>query len=370
MISTKTFPASGDWKNAMWEILRDIKAHPGRESKSIVTTAMAVGKKMTPAEAKADKNIQELYGDDLRESSRLGVPFVTAAGNGNLPREPRDVYQIPSMLQDDDIPIIVVGAADYSGKKWDRSQTGDLVTLYTQVSTLSASTRTAQSSLIAALRLVRPNQILEYEPKSDSTFASAAPQVAGLIATYISYATKPWDDTKTGVDRINAIIEYLVSEDSSDERAANSGIRMIWNGATEDNHRHPQPEGTEYEPEPSDPGPTPAPELRNKVLSIIMQSYIDPILSESSWQFFASDYGVSSLCHESREAVLSVTLDGSPNVNNPPWPGGGFVLPNLDGMYCDYLNDGSNPGALWCHDRTERSKKVMISCREEDRKKG
>jgi hypothetical protein len=81
MISTKTFPASGDWKNAMWEILRDIKAHPGRESKSIVTTAMAVGKKMTPAEAKADKNIQELYGDDLRELSRLGVPFVTAAGN-------------------------------------------------------------------------------------------------------------------------------------------------------------------------------------------------------------------------------------------------------------------------------------------------
>jgi hypothetical protein len=192
----------------------------------------------------------------------------------------------------------------------------------------------------------------------------------------MSYATKPWDDSKTGVDRINAITEYILSDKSSYERAAGSGIRMIWNGATEKDHNSAQPEGAESQPEPLDPEPTasPAPERRNKALSIIMQHLIDPISNEVSWQFFASDYGVSPLCHPYQEAALSVTIDGPSDIDNPAWPGGSYTLRNLDGMDCDYLNDGSNPGALWCQDRNEakpengEEKKVMISRREEDRR--
>jgi hypothetical protein len=117
LVSVKMFPAAGNWENAMWEILNDIKAHPGREFRSAVTTGVAIDKFMTPAEAKADKEIQELYGDHLRELSALNVPFVTATGNGDSPDHPREVDQIPSVLQDDDMPLVVVGAADYEGHK-------------------------------------------------------------------------------------------------------------------------------------------------------------------------------------------------------------------------------------------------------------
>jgi hypothetical protein len=101
----------------------------------------------------------------------------------------------------------------------------------------------------------------------------------------MSYATKPWDDNKMGVDRINAIREYILSDKSSYERASSSGTRMIWNGATEKEHNGAQPEGAESQPEPgpSDPEPT------HKALSIIMQHLIDPISNEVSRQFFASD---------------------------------------------------------------------------------
>jgi hypothetical protein len=109
----------------------------------------------------------------------------------------------------------------------------------------------------------------------------------------MSYATKPWDDNKMGVDRINAIREYILSDKSSYERASSSGTRMIWNGATEKEHNGAQPEGAGSQPGPgpSDPEPTPASasERRNKALSIIMQHLIDPISNEVSRQFFASD---------------------------------------------------------------------------------
>jgi hypothetical protein len=85
----------------------------------------------------------------------------------------------------------------------------------------------------------------------------------------MSYTTKPWDDTKTDVDRINAIVKYLLSDDLSYERDPGSGIRMIWNGATEQNHKDATAESTESEPEPeptepepTEPEPTPAPSCR------------------------------------------------------------------------------------------------------------
>jgi hypothetical protein len=60
----------------------------------------------------------------------MGVPFVTASGNGNGPDTPREVDQIPTVLKDDDMPLIVVGASDYDGTVWEKSQGGDLVTIY------------------------------------------------------------------------------------------------------------------------------------------------------------------------------------------------------------------------------------------------
>jgi hypothetical protein len=217
--------------------------------------------------------------------------------------------------------------------------------------------------------------------------------VAGLIATYLSYATKPWDDRKTGIDRVKAIREYLVSDQSSWIRPAGvdpdptKSIRVVWNGATKDIHDDAEEdivedlpdtdEEEEEQPEPTpqrtvEPDPAPTPERRNKALSIIMQHLIDPISNELSWQFFASDYGVSSLCRPYQEAALSVTIDGPSDIDSPAWPGGTSTFDEVD---CDYMNDDSNPGALWCQDRNdakpengEKGKKIMILCRDENRR--
>jgi hypothetical protein len=208
----------------------------------------------------------------------------------------------------------------------------------------------------------------------------------------------PQDDSLTGIDRVKAIRAYLVSDQSSWIRPAGvdpdptKSIRVAWNGATKDIHDDAEevivddlPDTDEEDdaqstpaPQPTaepSPAPAPTPERRNKAISIIMQHLIDPISNEVSWQFFASDYGVSSLCHPYQEAALSVTIDGPSDTDNPAWPGGTFTLHNLDEVDCDYKNDRSNAGALWCQDRNEakpengeKEKKVMISCREEDRR--
>lgn len=185
----------------------------------------------------------------------------------------------------------------------------------------------------------------------------AAPQVAGLIATYLSYETKPWDDTKTGVERVKAIRDYLTSEKSSwvrDRDDPNSGIRVIWNGADAAAHGDDDDDGDDESPDdsvppPSSPAPPPKPSRKNKALSIIYQNYIDDISNENTWLFFNSDYGESSECRLDTQAMKTVPADG--NVDNPPWPAGTYEMGNLiDSSSCDYLNDGTNPGSLWCQD--------------------
>jgi hypothetical protein len=43
----------------------------------------------------------------------------------------------------------------------------------------------------------------------------AAPIVAGVIATYFNYDPAPWDASKTGKARVQAIKDFLVSDASS-----------------------------------------------------------------------------------------------------------------------------------------------------------
>jgi hypothetical protein len=210
----------------------------------------------------------------------------------------------------------------------------------------------------------------------------AAPQVAGLIATYLSYSTKPWDDSKTGVERVKAIRDYIVSEHSSWERAPDSGIRVIWNGATKDDHKHVsanEPDDSEPPQSSPVPEPPPTPSRKDKALSIIFQSVMDGISNDNSWLFFKGDYGESSVCRPFKDA-LKIEPAGSDSamVDNPPWPGGTYVLNDLvDGVKCAYLNDGSNPGALWCQNwdalpPTESQGPlpldVIINCKEEVRR--
>ena len=210
----------------------------------------------------------------------------------------------------------------------------------------------------------------------------AAPQVAGLIATYLSYETKPWDDTKTGVERVKAIRDYLTSEKSSwvrDRDDPNSGIRVIWNGADAAAHGDDDDDESpnDSDPPPSSPPPPSKPSRKNKALSIIFQRYFDGVWTDNSWLFFESDYGKSSVCRDEKQATRSEPAgDDYDMVKNPPWPGGTYEMNDLiDGVECDYLNDGTNPGSLWCQDWDAPSpedsegplpKDLEIKCKEEE----
>ncbi|KAI4962164.1 hypothetical protein J4E86_001196 [Alternaria arbusti] len=339
LVSSKMYPKSGDWENIMHLILRDINSHPGRASRSVVTTSIAIGLGgITPEAAKNDKQMQELYGDDLRTLSKLGVPFVASAGNAAKQPNRKDVDQIPMVLHDDDIPLIIVGGCDDEGNRADFSQAGPLVSIYALGDRVDCQSKVDEERTVA------------------SGSSLAAPQVAGLIATYLSYSTKPWDDSKTGVERVKAIRDYVTSEHSSWVRASGSNIRVIWNGATKADHGDDDDDDDDDDESPNDssptsPSPVPSatPSRKNKALSIISQNYIDDISNENTWLFFNSDYGESSECRLDTQAMKTVPADG--NVDNPPWPAGTYEMGNLiDSSSCDYLNDGTNPGSLWCQD--------------------
>ena len=94
------------------------------------------------------------------------------------------------------------------------------------------------------------------------------------------------------------------------------------------------------------------PSRQNKALSIIYQHWVDETGSKiNSWLFVPGDYGVDRVCAAEDQAQKMVSAPGDDDtVVNPPWPGGTFELNSLHGLECEYKNDGTNPGALFCQD--------------------
>ena len=121
--------------------------------------------------------------------------------------------------------------------------------------------------------------------------------------------------------------------------------------------------GTSAPPQPQPQSPSPSPPTsphKTKALSVILQNYIDEVTNENSWLFFTTSIGVSQLCHSDKDAISKVkTVDDPSIIDNPPWPGDTFPL-TLDGMECEYKNDGTNPGALWC-----KGKDGPIACQQD-----
>jgi hypothetical protein len=203
---------------------------------------------------------------------------------------------------------------------------------------------------------------------------TAAPQVAGLIATYLSYDSKPWDDSKQGIERVKAIRDYLVSDRSSWERQP--GIRMIWNGAGENEHRSAS--GNSISTPSAAPEPTvkPTPSASSlpkptKALSVILQRQNVGQFTfgtfdrnyENKWLFFETDVGVAPGCRLEKESLANPEAGiGAQMIYDAPWPSITQSL-KIDGMECEYKNDGQNPGALWCQGRKE-----AITCYEEKAK--
>jgi hypothetical protein len=191
--------------------------------------------------------------------------------------------------------------------------------------------------------------------------------VAGLIATYLAYDVKPWDDGKQGVERVKAIRDYLVSDRSSWERK--SGIRMIWNGAGEREHQSAGADGVDAEP-PTPPSPPPA--QASKALAVILQrELISPAVSsgfsliyKNRWLFYQTDRGVPIGCMDEKDALANAKVGGDAKmIFNAPWPSITQSL-KIDNMECEYKNNGENPGVLWCKGRKDAN-----TCYEEHAKK-
>lgn len=391
----KLSQADGDLSNALNLILHDLRLRPRRHGRSVVVTSVGVESGETYQNAKNDPIVQEIYDERFQQLFAMGVPFIAAAGN-EAPGRPL-VDQLPMVLQDDDTPIITVGAADYDGMRASFSQTGQVDPYAPGINVLCQTKRDGSGKVDKGGTSLGKFGIPHCASQAALTnLHAAAPQVGGLVATYLSYAIKPWEDTQTGVERVKVIRKYLKTDASSWIRPAgvdaddpNKSIRVMWNGATKEIHDDAEEVNVDYlpdadleeedqsdpEPQPT-PEPTPAPEPRNKALQIILQTFIDPLSNDYRLRFSLSDTGVSALCSE--DGLLEL------------WPMPGYdgfdegysILPgiapfdDLDGVKCDYECDGSNPGALWCEDRNEpkpengdKEKKVMIPCAMENRSK-
>jgi hypothetical protein len=145
-------------------------------------------------------------------------------------------------------------------------------------------------------------------------------------------------------------------------RDPTSGLRVVWNGATEDDHKSVGANGLS--------NPPPVPESKGKAVSIILENWQDNNGgSANSWLVFATNQGVSSLCADINKAVKVFPAGGdNMMVKNKPLPGGAdWALPGLD-RDCVYKNDNTgNPGALWCQDLLNPGDTtVQIPCKLEE----
>jgi hypothetical protein len=215
---------------------------------------------------------------------------------------------------------------------------------------------------------------------------SAAPQVAGVIATYLSHAetSKQWNGL-TGVKRVQEILKYLISDKSSWIQSGAKDpdgydLRVVWNGAKEEDHKSSGANGYSDSADP-EPAPAPAPaKPQGKALTVILQKAYEvtydidhnptmglhprPKIEKDiwSWRYFATDQGVAKLC-DLKAPSADVSLEKDPrDSNKPSFPTGTVEIKRLHGQDCTYKNaDWGNPGTLWCGD-------VGIACKGEDMK--
>ncbi|KAF2647256.1 subtilisin-like protein [Lophiostoma macrostomum CBS 122681] len=156
-------------------------------------------------------------GRRLQDLFALGVPFVTSSGNRGELFEIID--RIPSVLADENTPIINVGNVYPEGDRVKASQRGPQLTIDANGEDVEGQSKEDGKTL---------------EHQSGTSFA--APQVAGIIATYMGYDNVPWDKDQTMLDRVKAIKNYIQSDSSSwaRQKEKNEPVKVLWNGVTKD----------------------------------------------------------------------------------------------------------------------------------------
>jgi hypothetical protein len=112
-------------------IAADLRNHPDRQSRSVVVSANEYYLAGLTHQQVTTDPYHNLWRQPLLDIMNMGVPFVQAAGNGanKRGRQPES-DALPQLLQDDDIPMIIVGAVESHGTRADFSQLGRVSTLY------------------------------------------------------------------------------------------------------------------------------------------------------------------------------------------------------------------------------------------------
>lgn len=130
---------------------------------------------------------------------------------------------------------------------------------------------------------------------------------------------------------------------------------MIWNGAGKTQHDNAVDTN----------------KIANKALSIVLQravvsgpSSTGPLAILNEWLLFEGPRGQPAGCRPEKEAWRERIDTKERTIDNAPWPKVSIKLSKLDGMECEYKNDGQSPGALWCKERIK-----PIRCYEDKAKK-
>jgi hypothetical protein len=242
----------------------------------------------TYEKAMSDYWANEDWLNGIKKIQNLGVPFLCAAGNAGQDPNRLTIDTLPAVLQDKDTPIIVVGAADYEGARVPMSQLGSQLRIYAPGKEVLFQTRErggeSQNTGTSVGKKFVYCKMPDVTVLNLLIYALAVPQVAGLIVTYPSYDSEPWDDSKQGVERVKAITDYIASDHSSWERQP--GINMIWNDAGEKEHQSAGADGVGTEPHILFTLPTPLsppPAQPSKALAVILQRELISPASSSAF---------------------------------------------------------------------------------------
>ncbi|KAF2176956.1 subtilisin-like protein [Zopfia rhizophila CBS 207.26] len=216
LVVVKTTKTVSDFLQGLELVSTDLKDKEDRRSKSVVISSLGFKGRLDHDKGKADPDgvLMGTYFDELFAG---GTPFITSSGN-RAQLFP-NIDRLPKVLEDKDTPIINVGAVDFDGNRADFSQYGPQLTINGPGVDVTGQSRD------------------DGKPRTDSGTSFSTPQVAGIIATYLTYDPPPWDGSKQGKERVQAIKDYILSDKSSWVRKAGSDLRVIWNGATKDDHK-------------------------------------------------------------------------------------------------------------------------------------
>lgn len=125
-LKTKDRVAS-DFSQGLEAVLQDLSDNPNRQSKAVVISSLGFGSSTLTYEQSLtdpDANVMRPYFEKL---FKMGVPFISSAGN-RAEIQPT-IRRLPKIIQDDDYPIINVGAVGLDGSKAKFSQDGDQLTI-------------------------------------------------------------------------------------------------------------------------------------------------------------------------------------------------------------------------------------------------